>query len=50
MRMRWAGDSVLFYIRASGLAHSWLLEAGNQTDTGPVAGIGKGWRIIAGGK
>jgi hypothetical protein len=45
-----AGDSILFYMRSTGVTGSWLLLNGDPTDTGPVTGVGKGWRIIAGGK
>jgi hypothetical protein len=45
-----AGDAIFFYIRSTGQAHAWQIVAGAAADSGAVSGVGKGWRIIAGGK
>jgi hypothetical protein len=44
------GDSILFYIRSTGLSFGSGFANGNYAGAAQLPSVGKGWRIIAGGK
>ena len=45
-----AADSNLYYRPATGETWTEILDKGDFLSDGPGPSIGKGWRIIAGGK